>query len=265
MPSATTPQAESDVVTNGAGAVGSGIVAHTDGVPPGDDSPLIISLRDVSKRYVTEGRTVHALQNIDLEVRRGEFLVLVGRSGCGKSTLLNLLGGLDKPSSGSVLVAGQDLALMNEASLTQYRRDTVGMVFQFFNLMPLLTVLENTILPALLAGKNKQQSEARGRELLTAIGLGERIAQQASLLSGGEMQRVAVARALINDPPLLLADEPTGNLDSQSAEAVLAALKSLTQREGKTVVMVTHSREAAQQGTLIREMRDGQFVSNDEG
>ena len=130
--------------------------------------------------------------------------------------------------------------------------------------MPLLTVLENTVLPALLAGRNKKESEARGRELLAAIGLSERIEQQASLLSGGEMQRVAVARALINDPPLVLADEPTGNLDSQSAEAVLAALKSLTQREGKTVVMVTHSREAAQQGTLVREMRDGQFVNNDE-
>lgn len=221
----------------------------------------LISLRRVTKSYVVEERTVHALQSVDLDVRRGEFLVIVGRSGCGKSTLLNLLGGIDKPSSGQVLVSGRDIAQMNEAQLTQYRRATVGIVFQFFNLMPLLTVLENATLPALLSGKDKRQSEARARELLVAVGLGERIDQQASLLSGGEMQRVAVARALINDPQLLLADEPTGNLDSQSAASVLDALHMVTQNEGKTVVMVTHSREAAQSGTIVREMRDGQFIS----
>lgn len=221
----------------------------------------LISLRRVTKSYVVEERTVHALQSVDLDVRRGEFLVIVGRSGCGKSTLLNLLGGIDKPSSGQVLVSGRDIAQMNETQLTQYRRATVGIVFQFFNLMPLLTVLENATLPALLSGKDKRQSEARARELLVAVGLGERIDQQASLLSGGEMQRVAVARALINDPQLLLADEPTGNLDSQSAASVLDALRMVTQNEGKTVVMVTHSREAAQSGTIVREMRDGQFIS----
>ncbi len=223
-------------------------------------SDNLIALRRVTKSYVVEERTVHALQSVDLDVRRGEFLVIVGRSGCGKSTLLNLMGGIDKPSSGEVLVAGQDIAQMNEAQLTQYRRSTVGIVFQFFNLMPLLTVLENATLPALLAGKDKRQSETRARELLVSVGLGERIDQQASLLSGGEMQRVAVARALINDPQLLLADEPTGNLDSQSAASVLDALRMVTQNEGKTVVMVTHSREAAQSGTIVREMRDGQFI-----
>jgi putative ABC transport system ATP-binding protein len=221
----------------------------------------LISLRRVAKSYVVEERTVHALQSVDLEVRRGEFLVIVGRSGCGKSTLLNLMGGIDKPSSGEVFVAGQDISQLGEAQLTQYRRATVGIVFQFFNLMPLLTVLENAVLPALLAGKDKRQSERRARELLIAVGLGERIDQQASLLSGGEMQRVAVARALINDPQLVLADEPTGNLDSQSAASVLDALRMVTQNERKTVVMVTHSREAAQVGTIVREMRDGQFVS----
>jgi putative ABC transport system ATP-binding protein len=220
----------------------------------------IIALCDVSKTYVAEGRTVHALRGVHLEVARGEFFVIVGRSGCGKSTLLNLLGGIDKPSGGEVLVNGQNVAQMNEAQLTQYRRATVGIVFQFFNLMPLLTVLENTLLPALLAGKKREAVEDRGKVLLESVGLSHRIEQQASLLSGGEMQRVAVARALINDPQLVLADEPTGNLDSQSAGAVLEALKNLTQREGKTVVMVTHSREAAQTGTLVREMRDGLFV-----
>jgi putative ABC transport system ATP-binding protein len=224
----------------------------------------LVSLRRVAKSYVVEERTVHALQSVNLDVKRGELMVIVGRSGCGKSTLLNLMGGIDKPSSGEVLVAGQDIARMNEAQLTQYRRATVGIVFQFFNLMPLLTVLENATLPALLAGKDKRQSEARARELLVSVGLGDRIDQQASLLSGGEMQRVAVARALINDPQLLLADEPTGNLDSQSAASVLDALRMVTQNEGKTVVMVTHSREAAQSGTVVREMRDGQFVSTTE-
>lgn len=220
----------------------------------------IISLRDVSKTYIAEGRTVQALRGVNLEIARGEFFVIVGRSGCGKSTLLNLLGGIDKPSGGEVLVAGRDIAKMNEADLTQYRRATVGIVFQFFNLMPLLTVLENTLLPALLAGKKREAVEERGRKLLESVGLSHRIEQQASLLSGGEMQRVAVARALINDPQLILADEPTGNLDSQSAGAVLEALRNLTQQENKTVVMVTHSREAAQNGTLVREMRDGLFV-----
>ncbi|MDQ3812819.1 MAG: ABC transporter ATP-binding protein [Armatimonadota bacterium] len=220
----------------------------------------MITLRGVTKTYTVEERTVHALQGVDLDVPQGQFLVIVGRSGCGKSTLLNLLGGLDKPTSGSVEVAGLNLPALSEAQLTRYRRATVGIVFQFFNLLPLLTVLENTTLPALLAGKNKQQTNERAKELLEAVGLQERMHQQASLLSGGEMQRVALARALINDPPLVLADEPTGNLDSKSAEPVLSALRHLTKSEDKTVVMVTHSREAAAVADTIREMRDGKFV-----
>ena len=146
---------------------------------------------------------------------------------------------------------------MSEAQLTDYRRHTVGIIFQFFNLLPLLTVLENAVLPALLAGENKARSTQRANELLEVVGLGHRLNQQASLLSGGEMQRVAIARALINDPPLILADEPTGNLDSASADGVLRALTSLTRERGKTVIMVTHSREAAAIADSTREMRDG--------
>ncbi|MBV9866077.1 MAG: ABC transporter ATP-binding protein [Abitibacteriaceae bacterium] len=220
----------------------------------------IIYLNGVAKSYMAEGRMVNALQGVNLDVPRGQFLAIVGRSGCGKSTLLNLLGGLDKPSTGKVQVNGLDLAHLNEAQLTQYRRDVVGIIFQFFNLLPLLSVLENTALPALLAGQEKRKSHARAAELLNAVGLGERMQQQASLLSGGEMQRVAVARALINDPQLILADEPTGNLDSKSAEPVLNALYNLTKQENKTVVMVTHSREAAAIADVTREMRDGKFV-----
>ena len=220
----------------------------------------LIQLRGVTKTYQSQSREVQAVKGVDLDVARGEFLVLIGRSGCGKSTLLNLLGGMDKPSAGRVVVDDKNVGAMNEALLTIYRRETIGIVFQFFNLMPLLTALENVVLPALLAGKNRKTSEERAAYLLENVGLKERIHQSASLLSGGEMQRVALARALINDPQLLLADEPTGNLDSQSAELVLGALKNLTSRENKTVVMVTHSSEAAQTGTQIREMRDGVFV-----
>jgi putative ABC transport system ATP-binding protein len=221
---------------------------------------LFIELRAVTRSYDAGGRTVQALQGVDLDIPQGEFFVIVGRSGCGKSTLLNLLGGLDKPSGGEVRVGGRDVGTMNDATLTQYRRNSVGIIFQFFNLMPLLTVLENTALPALLAGRNRRDTEQRARLLLERVGLEHRIDQQASLLSGGEMQRVAVARSLINDPPLILADEPTGNLDSTSAEAVLGALRELAQDSAKTVVMVTHSREAAAAGSRIHEMRDGKFL-----
>lgn len=222
-------------------------------------SPLI-EIAALTKSYEVEGRVVHALQGIDLNVPAGQFLALVGRSGCGKSTLLNLLGGLDTPTSGRLSVADQEVSKLDENGLTFYRRETVGIVFQFFNLMPLLTATENTALPALLAGKPKKATFERAKNLLEAVGLGHRLNQGASLLSGGEMQRVAVARALINDPDLILADEPTGNLDSQSAQAVLESLSNLTRQEGKTVVMVTHSREAAQIADVTREMKDGQFV-----
>ena len=223
---------------------------------------MLIRARNLSKSYETQERTVHALRGVDLDVQNGQFLALVGRSGCGKSTLLNLLGGLDLPSSGVLEVDGAPISGFGEAQLTKYRRETVGIVFQFFNLMPLLSATENAALPALLAGKPKKPTFERAKSLLEAVGLGHRLNQSASLLSGGEMQRVAVARALINDPKLVLADEPTGNLDSQSAEAVLQSLSTLARQEGKTVVMVTHSREAAQIADLTREMRDGVFVES---
>jgi putative ABC transport system ATP-binding protein len=231
--------------------------------------PLIF-IRGLTKDYEAgehdEQREVHALRGIDLDVAPGEFLAVVGQSGCGKSTLLNLLGGIDQPNAGTLQVAGFDVSHLNEKQLTQYRRSTTGIVFQFFNLLPLLTVLENTTLPALLAGTSREQSTRRAKELLEAVGLGPRLHQQASLLSGGEMQRVALARALINDPALLLADEPTGNLDSESAGVVLDALRALTYERGKTVVMVTHSREAAAVADRVREMRDGAWLSgNDDG
>jgi putative ABC transport system ATP-binding protein len=240
--------------------------AQGESTPAPTPAPLV-RIRGLAKDYdVPEHdatREVHALRGVDLDVARGEFLAIVGRSGCGKSTLLNLLGGIDKPNEGTLLVDGVDVGRLSEKQLTQYRRATVGIVFQFFNLLPLLTVLENTTLPALLAGAARNASTRRAQELLESVGLSHRIHQQASLLSGGEMQRVALARALINDPPLLLADEPTGNLDSTSAELVLKALRTLTQERTKTVIMVTHSREAAAVADRIREMRDGVFIERD--
>ncbi|RYX86154.1 ABC transporter ATP-binding protein [bacterium] len=221
----------------------------------------LIELNTVEKSYEVEERRVHALQGVNLSVGRGEFLAILGRSGCGKSTLLNLLGGMDRPTNGEVWVDGKNVASLDEKGLTQYRRHTVGIVFQFFNLMPLLSATENAALPALLCGKPKRDSMERARALLETVGLGHRLDQSASLLSGGEMQRVAVARALINDPQLILADEPTGNLDSASARAVLDALSTLARQNGKTVVMVTHSREAAQVADVTREMSDGRFIS----
>ena len=224
-----------------------------------------IELCGVVKRYEIENREVVALAGVDLSVARGEFLAIIGRSGCGKSTLLNLLGGLDKPTSGKIEVGHKNVADLDENGLTLYRRHTVGIVFQFFNLMPLLSATENAALPALLAGKPKKASLQRARELLEAVGLEHRLTHSASLLSGGEMQRVAVARALINDPEVILADEPTGNLDSQSAHTVLQSLSNLTRSAGKTVVMVTHSREAAQIADITRELRDVRFVNETHG
>lgn len=224
----------------------------------------MIELRNVTKQYeiadAGQKRVVAALRGVDLEVASGEFLAIIGRSGCGKSTLLNVLGGIDTLSSGTMRVANRDVAQMNESQLTDYRRHTVGIVFQFFNLLPLLTVTENAALPALLAGASRAGSTQRAQELLEAVGLGHRLQQQSALLSGGEMQRVAIARALINDPPILLADEPTGNLDSTSAESVLLVLSKLARERGKTVVMVTHSREAAAIADSKREMRDGVWL-----
>ena len=231
---------------------------------PTESGEPLIHIRGLAKDYEVAQhdatREVHALRGVDLDVEQGEFLAIIGRSGCGKSTLLNLLGGIDKPNAGILRVAELDVGDLSEKQLTQYRRATVGIVFQFFNLLPLLTVLENTTLPALLAGAARKESTLRAQELLESVGLSHRINQQASLLSGGEMQRVALARALINNPPLLLADEPTGNLDSKSAEIVLQALKNLTEARKKTVVMVTHSRDAATYADNVREMSDGAFI-----
>ncbi len=201
---------------------------------------------NVSRHYRMGQTEVRALDGVSLEVARGEFLALLGSSGSGKSTLLNLIAGLDRPTSGSVEVEGRDLARMNSEELARYRRHTTGMVFQAFNLIPSMTLAENVDLPLRIAEVERGEREGLVREALKRVGLEARMGHRPSELSGGEQQRAAIARALVNRPSLLLADEPTGNLDSQTGEEILGLVKELNQSLGMTVVLVTHERPLAE-------------------
>ena len=205
------------------------------------ESLLVIDARNLSKVYSLGAAQVTGLNGIDLQVAAGEMIVLKGNSGSGKSTLLSLLGGLDKPSSGLLNVAGNDLLTIDSNTLTNFRRTKVGMIFQAFNLLPTLSVLENVCLPALLAGSKPQGVYEKARELLTWLQMNTRLDHFPSQLSGGEMQRTAIARALINDPAIILADEPTGNLDSRNGEAVIRLMKEMNQNTGCTLIIATHS------------------------
>jgi putative ABC transport system ATP-binding protein len=202
-----------------------------------------VELRDLSKTY-REGETERpVLREVSLTIATGEIVVLVGRSGSGKSTLLNLIAGIDRPTGGSVTVNGTDLTALDERARTLFRRRHIGFVFQFFNLIPILTVEENLLLPLDLNARADDKGVARARELLERVGLAGRGDSYPERLSGGEQQRVAIARALIHDPALILADEPTGNLDADTAAGVLDLLDSLAREAGRTVLMATHSRE----------------------
>jgi putative ABC transport system ATP-binding protein len=222
------------------------------------ESGFSISCRSVRKVY--EGASpVVALDGIDLEIGAGEFTAIVGPSGCGKSTLLHLIGGIDRPSSGQILAGGRDLARLDETERTLYRRRQVGTVFQFFNLLPHLTIFENVALPLVLDARPHDAS-VRARELLERVGLGERQDAYPYELSGGQMQRVAVARALSARPGVLIADEPTGNLDSQTGGAVLDLIEQLRREQGVTVVLATHEREAARRAGRTMMLKDGRIV-----
>lgn len=223
-------------------------------------SALVTALR-LSKEYHLGEKVVRALDNVSFSVDAGTFACVMGPSGSGKSTLLHLLGGLDRPSTGSVMVDGADLASLSDEELTTFRRRKLGFVFQFFNLLPTMNAWENVGLPLLLDGRKLPDVRPRAEALLERVGLGERTHHKPGQLSGGEMQRVAIARALAPDPVLILADEPTGNLDSGSGEAVLGLLKSAAQNDGKTIVMVTHDMKAASAGDQIIQMEDGRLVS----
>lgn len=202
-------------------------------------------------------RTLYALRNVTLRITEGEFVAVVGPSGSGKSTLLNLIAGIDKPTSGRVWVAGWELDTLDENTLAIWRRDHVGIVFQFFQLLPTLTALENVALPLELKGGWHGAFE-RAAEMLARVGLADRASQLPSELSGGEQQRVAIARALVNDSPILLADEPTGNLDSENAQGIVQLLSEVAD-SGKTVVLVTHEDALAREARRIIWMRDGQI------
>ena len=206
-------------------------------------APPAVELREVSKSY-REGEAERVvLRDVSLTIAPGEIVVLLGRSGSGKSTLLNVIAGIDPPSAGTVIVAGTDLTALDEQARTRFRRRHIGFVFQFFNLIPLLTVEENLLLPLDLNNRADAKGVARARDLLERVGLGGRGESYPERLSGGEQQRVAIARALIHEPALILADEPTGNLDAETAASVLDLLDTLAREAGRTVMMVTHSRE----------------------
>ena len=221
----------------------------------------MIELRSVTKRF--EGkRSVTALQNIDLTIGRGDMVSLVGPSGSGKSTLLNLIGGLDQASSGDIVIDGARLAGLSDDELTAVRRDKIGFIFQFFNLLPTLTCLENVSIPLHLRGWPRKKTEARARELLDLVRLGQRVDHLPEELSGGERQRVAIARALSIYPPILLADEPTGNLDSHTGAEILGLICELHAQLGSTVLIVTHDRGVAESCPRTIALRDGHIVED---
>jgi len=216
----------------------------------------VIRLQGVSKHYETAAGAFAALREIDLEVAAGEFAAIVGRSGSGKSTLLNLVAGTDRPSAGEVIVDGTSLRSMNPDRLASWRGRTVGIVFQFFQLLPTLTVAENVMLPMDFSGSFRGRERARALELLQRVGVPEQADKLPATLSGGQQQRVAIARALANDPPLILADEPTGNLDSATSAVIFGLFGDLV-RDGKTVVVVTHERDAVSGATRTIALADG--------
>ena len=231
--------------------------------PNASEPPPILELKGVTKWIDTGARRVDILRGIDLQVRRGEYVAVMGASGCGKSTLLGLLAGLDGPSTGSIRVDGEEISGLDENRLAEIRGRKIGFVFQSYQLIPTLTAEENVLLPAELAGELGPAAYERARHLLDTVGLSERHDHYPVQLSGGEQQRVALARAFMRRPPLLLADEPTGNLDSVSGQHVLELLLSLNRREGATLVLVTHDPELAGHASRILTMKDGLIICDE--
>lgn len=229
----------------------------------GISSNGFIRLEGLSKSYQEGSRTRRVLDSADAVFKQGEFVAILGKSGSGKSTLLNLISGIDLVDRGSIWLNGQELTALDERRRTLFRRNNVGFIFQFFNLIPTLTVLENVILPGELSGQTPQQARRQAEPLLAEVGLQDRLATFPDRLSGGEQQRVAIARALTNDPLLVLADEPTGNLDEETGRQVLALLDRLTRQAGKNLILVTHSREAAAYADRILYLRDGKLAENE--
>ncbi len=219
----------------------------------------MIEIRDLTKTYHTGDVDVHALRGVTLKVERGEFVAIVGPSGCGKSTLFNILGGLTPPTSGSVHIDGHDLLAMSDADRTELRKSSVGFVFQKYNLLPTLSAADNIAIARDIAGKNGA-TDPRFEEALKLLGIHGRLHHKPRALSGGEQQRVAIARAIVNNPAILLADEPTGNLDSENSRLVLGLLRDLNERTGQTILMITHDSDAASFANRTVRMRDGRIA-----
>jgi putative ABC transport system ATP-binding protein len=223
-------------------------------------APPLVEIRNLTKYYQRGGQIIPVLVDIDLDVRLGDYLALMGPSGSGKSTLLNLIAGIDKPSGGTIKVGGVDIARLSDADLAAWRAAHVGFIFQFYNLMPVLTAFENIELPLLLAELSRRERRERVNVALTLVGLTDRADHYPGELSGGQQQRVAIARALITDPTLIVADEPTGDLDRTTGEEILGLLERLNRELGKTIVLVTHDPKAAEKAHRIVHLEKGVLV-----
>jgi putative ABC transport system ATP-binding protein len=226
------------------------------GVQPGN----IVQIRDLSKHYEEGGTSRKVLDAVNLEIQSGEFSVLLGKSGSGKSTLLNLISGIDYPDEGQIIIAGTNITELDDRQQTLFRRDRIGIVFQFFNLIPTLTVLENITLPGELRGDNRRSAEKQAHDLLNRVGLEDRADAFPDRLSGGEQQRIAIARALAHEPVLVLADEPTGNLDEDTGRNILTLLLELTRGAGKTLVMATHNPEILPLADRVCRIHEGKLI-----
>ncbi len=220
----------------------------------------IVQISNLTKHYDEGGQSRKVLDSVNLEIEEGEFFVMLGKSGSGKSTLLNLISGIDHADSGQIMIGDTDITALNEKQQTLFRRDKIGIIFQFFNLIPTLTVLENITLPGELRGDNRRTVEKLGRALLERVGLLDRAETYPDRLSGGEQQRVAIARALAHEPKLVLADEPTGNLDEDTGQTVLKLLLELTRDAGKTLVMATHNPEILPFADRVCRIHEGKLV-----
>ncbi len=220
----------------------------------------LIQTENLTKIYGTGETAVVALDHVNMAVEKGEFLAVMGPSGCGKSTLLHLIGGLDRPTEGRVLLDGRDLTALRDDDLAALRRRRVGFVFQFYNLIPVLTALENAALPLLLDGVKPAEAHRRAAEWLRRLGMGDRLHYRPDQLSGGQQQRVAIARALVSEPDLILADEPTGNLDSRAGDDIAALLRRISSEWGRTILLVTHDPRVAAHADRILFMKDGRII-----
>jgi len=227
-----------------------------------NEDGIIIELKDVWKTYVMGEVKVHALRGLNLRVKKGEFLAVMGPSGSGKSTFMNMVGCLDIPSRGSIFLDGKDISLMSESDLAQIRGRKIGFIFQKFNLLNTMTAKENVMLPLTFQGLSQGERESTSKKYLQLVGLGERMDHTPNELSGGQQQRVAIARALANNPEVILADEPTGNLDSHSGKSVLDFLRKLHEEQGTTIIMVTHDDKIAKQADRIAYLKDGMIVQS---